>query len=146
MKFFHSGRRRDVIVVGCGLLGAMLAESLVGQNDRVTLIDRDPAAFLELSESCRSFGEAGDGTDPEVLKAAGVETCDAVIAVTGNDNTNIMIAQTAKHCFSVGTVLARIDDASKAAVVQGSGIDAVSSPLLLCRELCGSLSKNEESA
>ena len=146
MKFFRSDRRRSVIIVGCGLLGAALAGALDGQGDGVTVIDRDREAFRNLPDKCQAFTEEGDGTDLEVLKAAGIETSDVVIAATGDDNSNIMTAQIARHRFAVGTVLARIDDASKGAVVRDDGIGAVSSPLLLCRELCSSLVKNEESA
>ncbi|MDQ6772323.1 MAG: TrkA family potassium uptake protein [Candidatus Dormibacteraeota bacterium] len=105
-----------VVIIGCGRVGSRLARQLEDEGHEVTLVDRDPGAFDR--SSGRGVFEAdtkvefvvGDGTDAELLRRCGVETADALVAVTEGDNRNIMAAQIAQHVFKVPHVVCRIYD------------------------------------
>src|SRR5579883_2072646 len=89
-----------VVILGCGRVGAMLAQLLTGEGHDVTVIDQDSNAFRRLgSEFPQSQTVIGDGTDADVLRRAGIEQADAFVATTNGDNRNIMAAQIARHTF-----------------------------------------------
>ena len=89
---------------------------MAGNGDDVTVIDRSQSQ-LDLAASRGALpadfsGTAvvGDGTDPELLKRAGIENADVFIAVTEGDNRNIMAAQIAQAIYKVPKVVCRIND------------------------------------
>jgi len=102
--------------VGCGRVGARLARQLSEQEHEVTLIDRNPAAFMQASAKGILDSEfqgnlvVGDGCDADTLRRSGAENADTFIAVTEGDNRNIMAAQIAQYLFKVPKVICRIYD------------------------------------
>jgi trk system potassium uptake protein TrkA len=101
-----------VCIMGCGRVGAMLAEQFHSQHYAVHIIDQNDEAFGRLNnkELREHHTTQGDGTDPTVLERAGIANADIFIAVTNGDNRNILAAQIAKHQFNVGKVICRIYD------------------------------------
>ncbi|HEY7974969.1 MAG TPA: NAD-binding protein, partial [Ktedonobacterales bacterium] len=91
----------NVIIVGCGRVGAELAKILDKDGHVVTVIDKDADAFGRLSEGLEVTTVVGDGTDMETLVRAGIKSADAFAAVTNGDNRNIMAAQIAQRMFEV---------------------------------------------
>ena len=87
----------------------------------------------------------GDGTELDTLKAADVQRADTVVAVTNNDNINIMIAQMAKECFSVKKVISRLFDPERECVYQELGIDTICPAVLSANEIDKILNRNEGS-
>ena len=91
------------------------------------------------SASCPpSFGGLtveGDGTDLDVLKRADISRANAVIAVTNNDNTNILIAQLAKEFYCVGRVISRLYDPERECVYRELGIDTICPAVLSANEI-----------
>ena len=77
----------------------------------------------------------GDGTDLDVLKKADISRANAVIAVTNNDNTNILIAQLAKEFYSVGRVISRLYDPGRECVYRELGIDTICPAVLSANEI-----------
>lgn len=114
-----------VVVVGCGRVGSGLAATLVSQGHTVAVIDRKATAFRRLPEGFTGDTIVGVGFDRSRLIAAGIERADALAAVTNGDNSNILIARTAREFFNVDRVVARIYDQRRAAIYERLGISTV---------------------
>lgn len=122
-----------VIIVGCGKLGAKIAEDLSGERKSIVLIDKDENAFKLLSDNFSGFMIEADGVEEDTLISANIERAGMVFATTDNDNTNIMIAQIAKYIYNVPTVIARVYEPSRQEVYKKFGIDTIS-PIQLSTE------------
>lgn len=114
-----------VVVMGCGRVGASLADALSRIGHEVAVIDRDPAAFHRLSVEFPGERVLGMGFDREVLLRAGIEEAGAFAAVSSGDNSNIIAARVARETFGVKRVVARIYDAKRAAVYERLGIPTI---------------------
>lgn len=130
------------VIIGCGRLGANLANTLSEEGENVLILDKDKDSFRKLSSSFGGLAVEGDGTELDTLKAADVQRADTVIAVTNNDNVNIMIAQIAKECFSVRRVISRLFDPERECVYQELGIDTICPAVLSAKEINKVLNKN----
>jgi len=115
----------NILIIGCGRVGSELAGLLDKRGHDVSVIDRHEENFERLPGDFGGFTTAGVAIDQEVLKKAGIETCDAVCAVTQDDDLNIMAAQLAEEIFRVPRVFARISDPDKSDVFKGFGIHTV---------------------
>ena len=136
MSLFKEKKRAPyTLIVGCGRLGAGLADTLSGEGEDVLILDREKSAFRKLSSSFGGLTLEGEGTDLDVLKEAGIDRADTVIAVTDNDNVNILIAQLAREVFSVGRVIARLYDPERECVYRELGIDTICPALLSANEI-----------
>lgn len=127
-------------MVGCGRLGAHLACRLAADGHDVGVIDENPAAFDRLAGDFPGTLVRGTGFDEDVLREAGVETCDVVAAMTNRDATNFMIVETVRHLFHVERVLVRVNDPDFDPVFRELGLATVSLPQLAetrVRELMG---------
>ena len=114
-----------VVVMGCGRVGAALANALSRLGHEVAVIDRDPAAFQRLSSEFSGDRVLGMGFDRDVLLRSGIESADAFAAVSSGDNSNIISARVARETFGVPRVVARIYDAKRAAVYERLGIPTI---------------------
>ena len=114
-----------VVVMGCGRVGASLADSLTRIGHDVAVIDRDSTAFHRLSPEFPGERVLGMGFDRDVLVRAGIEHAAAFAAVSSGDNSNIISARVARETFGVQRVVARIYDAKRAAVYERLGIPTV---------------------
>ena len=123
------------IIVGCGRLGANLAGALSDGGESVIVIDKNPDAFRKLPPSYGGISMTGDATEISVLKNAEIEKATAVITVTNNDNTNIMVAQLAKELFNRGRVIARLYDPDRECVYREFGIDTICPAVLSAKEI-----------
>lgn len=123
------------IVVGCGRLGASLANSLSEAGESVLIIDYEPGSFNKLSPNYAGQTLTGDATLISVLQDADIEQATAVIAVTNYDNTNILVAQIAKELFGIERVIARLFDPDRECVYQDFGIKTISPAVLSMKEI-----------
>lgn len=114
-----------VVIVGCGRLGAALAEQLGKEGHRVTVIDDDPGSFLRLPPDLAFEQVIGTGIDVDVLTRAKASAADALLAVTDSDNANILIAEMAEKMFHISQVVARIADPAKEEIFRRSGVPSV---------------------
>jgi len=112
--------------MGCGRVGAGLAQVLDAEGHKVTIIDVDSKRFDELSPDFSGMAFLGDATDEEVLRKAGIEQADAFVALTRNDERNAMAAQIAREIFNVPKVLCRIYDPLREEFYRGLGLEALS--------------------
>ncbi|MEO8272818.1 MAG: TrkA family potassium uptake protein [Chloroflexota bacterium] len=113
------------VIVGCGRVGAGLAEAFDNAGHEVIVIDLATRAFDRLSGEFKGQALRGDGTDEDVLRRAGAEGADFFLALTEGDNRNVMAAQVAVEKLSVGKVMAKINDPVRAAAYAELGIATV---------------------
>ena len=113
------------VIVGCGRVGAALAEAFDNAGHEVTVLDTSTRAFDRLSDEFKGQAIRGDGTDEDVLRKAGVEGADVLLAFTEGDNRNVMAAQVAMEKLSVGKTIAKINDPVRAAAYAELGIATV---------------------
>ena len=125
-----------IVIMGCGRVGAQLANSLDAEGHDVTILDIDAYSFDRfLASEFRGMALLGSGTDEEILKKAEIEKADAFIAVAHGDNRNVMACQMAKHIFHVPKVICRIYDPQRRDMYIPLGIDAVSPTTLVAQML-----------
>ncbi len=99
-----------VIVAGAGKVGWNLARELIGRDQEVTLIESDHARFRVVEEELRHAIQYGDATELWVLERAGIGRADLMIAVTGDDEDNILICQMAKEKYGCQRIVARVNN------------------------------------
>jgi trk system potassium uptake protein TrkA len=114
-----------VVVVGCGRVGSSLARILEEEGHTVAVIDKVAKAFRRLPEGFSGRTIQGVGFDRDHLRAAGIEEAGALAAVTNGDNSNIMVARTAREVFGIERVIARIYDPRRAAIYEKLGIPTI---------------------
>ncbi|MDI3310638.1 MAG: TrkA family potassium uptake protein [Thermoanaerobacterium sp.] len=119
----------NIIVAGCGRLGAELAQMLDSDGYNVVVIDKDVNAFKRLKPSFKGKFIEGVAFDKTTLIKAGIEHADAVASTTNGDNTNIVTDLIAKKKFNVPTIVARIYDPIRAEIYRKMGINTVSPTL-----------------
>jgi trk system potassium uptake protein TrkA len=115
----------NIVIVGCGRVGARLAIDLVNEGHHVAIVDLKQTAFRRLPERFPGQLIIGTGIDEDVLRSAGIESADAFIAVTDNDNTNIMAAQIAQVLYRIPTVILRIYDPERAEIYRELGLHVI---------------------
>lgn len=143
MKLITDKQEKEnyTIIIGCGRLGANLANTLSDGGEDVLIIDKNKDAFRKLSPSFGGLSMAGDATDFDVLQEAQISNASAVIAVTNNDNANIMVAQIAREMFHIERVIARLYDPDREYVYREFGIDTICPAILSVKEIDKILSK-----
>jgi trk system potassium uptake protein len=100
-----------VIVVGGGKVGVSVTRTLLDLNHEVVLVEQDRFRFERLEEEFEHRAIYGDGTELFVLERAGIaRPPDIVVAVTGDDEDNIIICQLAREQYGVAKVVARVND------------------------------------
>lgn len=123
------------IVIGCGRLGANLANTLSDEGGNVLIIDKSKDAFRKLSPSFGGLSITGDATDLDVLQDAQIDKASVVVAVTNSDNANIMVAQIARELFQIKRVIARLYDPERECVYREFGIDTICPAILSAKEI-----------
>lgn len=113
-----------LILVGGGNVGMQLAKKLIGRGHEVLLMEKDGKQATRLATV---LGEesvfVGDGCEVATQKEAGFNRADAVVAVTGEDEDNLVVCQMAKVVWNVQRVLARVNDPSHEEIFKKIGVD-----------------------
>ncbi|MBW6473867.1 MAG: NAD-binding protein [Anaerolineaceae bacterium] len=115
-----------VIIVGCGRLGSELAHLLFQHQNEVSMIDLEESAFEILKPDFRGHLVVGDALSQDVLKRAGIETADAVAAVTSVDAINLVIGKVAKEIFNIRNVVARNFEPSVGEIFELFNLEVIS--------------------
>jgi trk system potassium uptake protein len=115
----------NIIIIGCGKVGAKFAQVLSEEGHDIVIVDSDRNAFKMLKPGFNGITVTGVPIDQDVLKQAGIETADALAAVTPDDNVNIMACQVAKEVFKVPRVIARIYNPEREHVFHQFGLDTI---------------------
>jgi len=120
-----------IVIVGCGRVGALLAETYDAAGHQVVILDSSPKAFGRLAGLFRGSAVRGDGTDEDTLRRAGAEDADVFLAMTEGDNRNVMAAQVAAEALGAKQVIAKINDPVRAAAYAELGLTTVCRTTLL---------------
>lgn len=115
----------NILIVGCGRVGSELAGALSREGHTVAIVDANESAFDLLPPDYSGYCTVGIPIDLDVLREAGIENCDALAAVSQDDNTNIMVCQLAKEYFHLENILARIYDPRRENVFSHFGLRTV---------------------
>src|SRR5215211_4981142 len=99
-----------VIIAGAGKVGWNLARELLERGDEVTVIEQDRRRYLTVEQELEHAVQYGDATELWVLERAGIQRADLVIAVTGDDEDNMLICQVAKEKYLVARIVARVNN------------------------------------
>ncbi|MEA2443692.1 MAG: trk/ktr system potassium uptake protein [Thermoleophilales bacterium] len=99
-----------VIVVGAGKVGLNLARELIEKGNELTIVENSARRYATVEEELEHRAQYGDGSELWVLERAGIERADMVIAVTGDDEDNILICQVAREKYGVERVIARCNN------------------------------------
>jgi trk system potassium uptake protein TrkA len=99
-----------VLIVGAGKVGWNLARELLGKGHELTVIESDPGRYATVEDELEHAVQYGDGSELWVLERGGIERADMVIAVTGDDEDNILICQVAREKYGVERVIARCNN------------------------------------
>lgn len=134
------------IIIGCGRLGANLANTLSNAGGNVLIMDKNKDAFRKLSPSFGGLAVVGDGMDFYALHGAQIDKASAVVVVTNNDNANVMIAQIAREVFKVKRVIARLYDPEREYIYHEFGIDTICPAVLSAKEIDKILSETGAAA
>ena len=127
------------VIVGCGRVGAALAEALDNDGHDVTILDTSTRAFDRLSGEFKGQAIRGDGTDEDVLLKAGADGADVLLALTEGDNRNVMAAQVAMEKLNIQKTVAKINDPVRAAAYAELGIATVCRTTMLTDAILGYL-------
>ncbi len=114
-----------VIVAGAGKVGVNLTRELLGQGHEVTLIENRRQRYLGVEQLLEHNVLYGDASELWVLERAGIERAGMVIAVTGDDEDNILICQVAKEKYAIDRIIARVNNPSNRAHFDLLGIKPV---------------------
>jgi Trk K+ transport system NAD-binding subunit len=123
-----------VIIVGGGQVGQALADRLEDRGENVVLIEED----VDNVEAARNAGHTvvhGDGTDTDVLQSAGADNARIIVAATGDDDVNLLVAQLANSKFDPGAVLARANEPTNVDAFEELGVRTISSVLATAQAL-----------
>ena len=124
-----------VMIVGCGRVGAVLANRLDGGGHEVVVLDRNQQAFRRLSEKFSGERIVGNGLVEEFIRPTLEKKVDLLFAMTDKDNINLMIAQRVKLDFQLGRVIAVVHDSILAGVYKELGVETVCPTDLVINDL-----------
>ncbi len=115
----------QVVIIGCGKVGAKFAQVLSEEGNEIVIVSNDPKSFKNLPPDFDGVTLTGVPIDQDVLKMAGIENADVLVAVTEDDNVNIMVCQVAKEIFKVPKVIARIYNPAREHVFHQFGLETI---------------------
>jgi len=113
-----------IIIVGGGKIGYYLAKQLLEDQHEVLIIEQDTEKCAQIADDLGEVVMLGDGCEAATLERAGMARSDMVIALTGDDEDNLVVCQVAKHKFDVPHTVARINNPKNETIFKKLGIDA----------------------
>ncbi len=117
-----------IIIGGGGEVGYYLTKSLLHQGHEVLLLEKGSSRYQALNDELGPAVVRGDACEARTMDEVGASRADVVIAVTGDDEDNLVICQMAKKRFKVGTTIARLNNPKHEDIFQKLGIDLTVSP------------------
>lgn len=114
-----------IVIVGCGRLGWRLDSDFSGKGHQLSVVDQNSRSFRRLPDPFSGHLVVGTGIDQDVLRSAGIQHADVFVAVTEDDNTNIMAGQIARDVYRVPRVVIRIYDPVRAEIYRSLGLTVI---------------------
>jgi trk system potassium uptake protein TrkA len=125
-----------IIVIGGGKVGYYLARTLLDEGHEIVVVEKDPARTEFICNELGSVCVRGDGCEVATLTEVGTGRAEMFIAVTGDDEDNLIACQVAKHKFNVPRTVARINNPKNEVIFKELGIDvAVSSTNIILESI-----------
>ena len=117
--------KNKTLIIGCGRLGASIAnaDSLSGKN--VLVVDKDSSSFELLSDLFSGYTFLGDVTDLSLLEEAYITSAKEIIIATGDDNVNLFLAYVARKLYNVPKIYVRLDDPSLEILISDLDVKAI---------------------
>ncbi len=112
-----------IVVVGGGKVGYYLTKELLEQGHEVLLVERNPERVDRIIEDLGNVAVFGDGCEVSIQAEAGAGRADIMVAVTGDDEDNLVACQVAKNRFQVPRVIARVNNPKNERIFRTLGID-----------------------
>jgi len=112
-----------IVVIGGGRLGYYLTKALMDEGHEVLIIEKDASICENIVAELGSICVRGDGCEVSTLTEVGTNRADMLIAVTGDDEDNLVTCQIAKHKFNVPRTIARVRNPQNEAVFKKLGVD-----------------------
>jgi trk system potassium uptake protein TrkA len=128
-----------IVIVGCGRVGATLAEAYDAAGHQVVILDIATRAFDRLASTFGGSAVRGDGTDEDTLRRSGAEDADVFLALTEGDNRNVMAAQVARESLGAREAIAKINDPVRAAAYAELGVTTVCRTVMIADAISGHL-------
>ena len=97
-----------IVILGAGQVGTSVAEALASEINDVTIVDQNGPALAKLADRLDVRTVTGNAALPSVLRSAGIEDAEMLVAVTQSDQTNLVACKIARHMFNVPTRVARL--------------------------------------
>lgn len=136
----------NILIIGSGSVGTALAAELDEKGHDVSVVDRTEEDLESLPAKFGGFTTVGVPIDMDILKRAGIESCDALFAVTNEDDLNIMASQLAQRVFRVPKIFARITDIEKGRLFEEIGVNVICPTKLTVSAACAALEENNDRA
>ena len=114
-----------IIIVGYGRVGTQLVRLLAHKNHSIVVIDKEHDALEKAPEEAGVRVLIGDAVDPDMLRQAGADKADVLLALTREENTNLMVAQMARIAFQVPKVIAMVYDPQREISFHAAGVDTL---------------------
>lgn len=112
-----------IVIVGGGKVGFYLAKELVEAGHEALVIEIDPSTASEIAETLGEIVMRGDGCEAAIQEQAGSARADLFLAVTGEDEANLVACQVARHRFKAKRIVARINNPKNETIFRKLGID-----------------------
>ncbi|MFC1965811.1 potassium channel family protein [Chloroflexota bacterium] len=112
-----------IIVIGGGRVGYYLVKALLDEGHEVLVVEKNATLCEVINEELGSVSLRGDGCEAAVLTEVGTDRADMLIAVTGDDEDNLVACQAAKHMFNVPRTIARISNPRNETLFKKLGVD-----------------------
>jgi trk system potassium uptake protein len=112
-----------IIVVGGGRVGYFLTRTLINEGHEVLVIEKNHVIYETINETLGSIAVRGDGCEAATLADVGTARADMLVAVTGDDEDNLVSCQVAKNRFNVPRTIARLRNPSREALFKKLGVD-----------------------
>ena len=116
----------NIVIMGCGRVGAMVARTMSQEGHQVTILDANAENLRRLPDSLGITTLLGDGTLEQDLRRAGIEEADVFVAVEGRDARNALATQKVRYLFKVPKLVCSINDPVRQAMYRKLGLEAVS--------------------
>jgi len=112
-----------IVIVGGGKIGYYLSKALLDEGHEILVVEKDASRSEFICNELGSVCVRGDGCEAATLAEVGTGRADTLIAVTGDDEDNLVACQVAKHKFNVPRTIARINNPKNEAIFKKLGID-----------------------
>ncbi|MEE8582536.1 MAG: TrkA family potassium uptake protein [Dehalococcoidales bacterium] len=125
-----------IMIIGGGRLGYHLTQALLDEGHEILLVEKDPTICDTINSQLGSICLRGDGCEAATLEQAGTSRADMLIAVTGDDEDNLVACQVAKHKFKVPRTIARVRNPRNEYIFKKLGVDVtVSSTTIILEQI-----------